>query len=238
MLGKESNKSKQLKSFGDPVWEDLFHSRGWGKYPSEEAIRFVMYAKKKISQNTLRALDLGCGKGAISWFLRKEGISEVVALDGSPSGLDAIFEVANGFGITNGIVKVLGDITCPASFVGEGERFDIIIDHYSLCSNNYTLVSEAFKNILSLLNPSGYFLTCWFGQKTTGFKTGELIDDHFTYIPSKGVLVDLGPVTFLTNIQIKHLLESAGFSVPFQESVFQYRGEDAVEKIISYACLS
>ena len=29
-----------MSNFGDPIWENLFSTRDWGKYPSEEVIKF------------------------------------------------------------------------------------------------------------------------------------------------------------------------------------------------------
>ena len=92
------------KTFGDKIYEKQFSTIGWGKYPSEEVIRFFMYAKNRINHELI-ALDIGCGIGSCSWFMAKEG-AIVTAMDGSPSGLDMINEVSRNFGITENCEKI------------------------------------------------------------------------------------------------------------------------------------
>ena len=50
--------------YGDKIYEKQFSVREWGKYPSEEVIRFFMRAKEKLNPTEIQALDLGCGIGA------------------------------------------------------------------------------------------------------------------------------------------------------------------------------
>ncbi|MDP2859930.1 MAG: class I SAM-dependent methyltransferase, partial [Bacillota bacterium] len=60
----------------DPLlWETIFDSRGWGRYPAEDLIRFVAReAFTAKDRSALKALELGCGPGGNLWFLANEGI--------------------------------------------------------------------------------------------------------------------------------------------------------------------
>jgi hypothetical protein len=57
----------------DPVWENIFSSIPWGKYPPEELIRFVarnFYAA--LQRNRIKLLEMGCGPGANLWYMARE----------------------------------------------------------------------------------------------------------------------------------------------------------------------
>jgi precorrin-6B methylase 2 len=111
--------------FGDPVWENIFSSRPWGKYPPEETIRFFLRAKEKINRKPIYVLDIGCGVGASSWMMAKEG-GKVTAFDGAPSGLSLVNINAKEFGVLDEIETVLGDITIPSVYLTQ--IFDIMVD--------------------------------------------------------------------------------------------------------------
>jgi hypothetical protein len=71
----------------DPVWDRIFSSRSWGRYPAEELIRFVAREAFSVAdRSTLKGLELGCGPGANLWFLANEGIP-FDAIDGSKSAV-------------------------------------------------------------------------------------------------------------------------------------------------------
>src|SRR5690349_11778017 len=71
----------------DPIWETVFKSQEWGKYPPEQVIRFVarnFYAAR--DRKSVRILDLGCGTGACAWYMAREGFS-VSGIDGSETAV-------------------------------------------------------------------------------------------------------------------------------------------------------
>ena len=75
-----------MKSF-DNEWEKIHASQEWGKYPSENVIRFIArnyYSKDRLKT---RILDFGCGAGSNTWYLAKEGF-DVYAFDGSVSAVE------------------------------------------------------------------------------------------------------------------------------------------------------
>src|SRR5262249_5535955 len=71
----------------DRTWEEIFRSRTWGRYPSEDAVRLVARQFFRApDRRQVSCLDLGCGGGNHTWFLAREGFS-VTAVDGSESAV-------------------------------------------------------------------------------------------------------------------------------------------------------
>lgn len=66
----------------DPIWEEVFHSQEWGKYPGESLIRFIARNFYKRNRKEVRILEIGCGTGANIWYLCREGFS-AYGIDGS-----------------------------------------------------------------------------------------------------------------------------------------------------------
>ncbi len=63
-------------------WESVFQTQEWGKYPPEYLIRLVARHFYKIPDRSTPAfLDLGCGSGTNSWFLCREGFSNLSIID-------------------------------------------------------------------------------------------------------------------------------------------------------------
>lgn len=221
-----------MKVFGESVWESLFSQRSWGKYPSEEAIRFFVRAVRNLDRAEVDVLDLGCGEGALAWFFRREGASQVVAMDGSPSGLKNVPVLARSFGVTNGIRTLHGDITDPESVLKE--KFDIIVDHYSLCANPAGAIAQAFGQCYRLLRDGGHFMTAGFGPTTTGMNSGEKFGDSTFRDLTTGPLANRGLVTLLSAKQKGSLLKEAGFDVYADEVIRIERDGDQTEKVICY----
>ncbi|OGV48841.1 MAG: hypothetical protein A2017_14270 [Lentisphaerae bacterium GWF2_44_16] len=213
--------------YGDPIWEKLFSSRSWGKYPSEEAIRFFMYVKKRLGKESPRALDIGCGRGAISWFMAKNG-AEVSSIDGAPSALKDVNSIFREFNVDSTPETVLGDITNPAKFLSG--KFDIMIDHYSICHNHREKVINAFSEYSGLMDKGGFIMTCGFGSKTTDFGNGmHIAGDSFTNSPNG----ENGTITFFTRDELDSVLEKSGFSIEYHENILMDRNGAIIEKMIT-----
>src|SRR5271156_1950170 len=72
----------------DPIWEDIFCSKSWGRYPPEHIIRFIARTFSGVrDRSTIRLLEIGCGPGANIWFMAREGFS-VCGIDGSATAID------------------------------------------------------------------------------------------------------------------------------------------------------
>lgn len=222
-----------MTQYGNKIWEELFSTDGWGKYPPEEVIRFFMTTRKKINKTIIKALDIGSGMGACSWFMRKEG-AEVTAIDGAPSGIKNVPILAKDFGIQNDFKLILGDITKPKNFIGNEFKFDILLDNYSLYSNQEEKIISALEEYYNILTEGGgYFLMNCFGEKTSGFGTGKQLSEHTWSDISQGGLHNRGVVTWFTRERLNKIFTKIGFTVNYYENILLDRNGIMVEKHIT-----
>lgn len=71
----------------DPIWEQVFSSREWGKYPPEHVVRFVARNFYGLpNRAVVRLLEIGCGPGTNVSFMTREGFS-TSGIDGSPTAI-------------------------------------------------------------------------------------------------------------------------------------------------------
>ncbi len=222
-----------MLQFGNKIWEELHSARTWGKYPPEEVIRSFFFAKKKLNMADLKALDIGCGIGACSWFLRKE-CDEVTAFDGSPSGLKNVPDLAKEFNVNENITLLLGDIIKPLEYINS--EFDIILDNYSLYANPEEEIINALEGYYEISSDAGCFLLNCFGERTTGFRTGKQLSDHTWTDITEGNLQDRGVVTWFTRDRLNNIFNNIGFSVSYYENILENRNGVLIEKHIT--CLT
>ncbi len=190
----------------DKIWEEIHGNMAWGKYPSEHVIRFVARNYYKVAdRSSVRILDFGCGQGAHTWFLAREGF-DTYAFDGSESaikkagirlkedGLSARLKVADAV-----------NLDYPDDF------FDAVIDNVCIYCNRMADIEKMYRDIFRMLKPGGRLLTVCFGEELDGYRTGEEVEPHTFVNIREGVLVDRGLSHIYTRKEMKELLEKTGF---------------------------
>ncbi len=134
----------------DPVWEDIYASREWGKYPPEELIRFIARTFYAVPDHKdIRILDLGCGSGAATWYVAREGFS-AFGIDGSPSAISRARERFNQDGLSG--TFTVGDMVAlpyPSGF------FDAVIDICAIQHNTLNHAHSILQEVLRVLKPGG-----------------------------------------------------------------------------------
>jgi len=76
----------------DKTWDNVFLKKEWGKYPPEELIRFIARNFYEVkNRKKVRILDMGCGTGAATWYLAREGFS-IFGIDGSKTAIKIVKE--------------------------------------------------------------------------------------------------------------------------------------------------
>lgn len=193
------------------VWEEVFSSRPWGKYPGEDLIRFVAKNFYKVEDRaSVKILEVGCGTGANLWYLAREGFS-VFGIDGSPSGVDITMKRLNAeIPDWNGEVLQGDIIKLPYT----DNFFDGVIDIEALCCNDWDSTKRIIQEIWRVLKPNGKFFSRTFANGCWGDETGKRLSKDCWDV-SEGPMLGLGLVRFLHKNEIEDLY--APFSIDSTE---------------------
>ena len=187
----------------DNVWEKIFSTQAWGKYPAEPLIRFVARNFYDKHRPSVKILELGCGPGANCWYLAREGFS-FIGIDGSNSAVQQAKERLNVEvpGWDNRGEILLGDIT--ATDIGH-EEFDAIIDNECVYCLPFVKSQQVYANAYRALKPKGKIFVRTFSTETWGYGTGQKIEDCM-YECSVGPLANKGGSRFTEKQHIQSLL--------------------------------
>jgi ubiquinone/menaquinone biosynthesis C-methylase UbiE len=146
----------------DTRWEDIFTKQKWGKYPCEEVIRFIARNFfKEPKREKIKILDLGCGGGATSWFLAREGF-DCYGIDGSSSAIKQCKELLKQDNL-NAKFQV-GDFQ-KLDF--SNDYFDAVCDLNSIQHNDISSIKKIYSEINRVLKPGGPFFSMCLNNSTT-----------------------------------------------------------------------
>ncbi|HYN44748.1 MAG TPA: class I SAM-dependent methyltransferase [Candidatus Limnocylindrales bacterium] len=145
----------------DSTWEMVFQTQEWGKYPSEELVRFIARNFYKVpDRKKIKMLDIGCGTGASTWYLSREGFS-AYGIDGSETAIKIAkerFKNENLEGEFN-----VGDfikLDYPTNF------FDCVIDVVALQHNAPECLKVILDEIFRVLKPNGKIFSIVLSNKS------------------------------------------------------------------------
>lgn len=189
----------------DNMWEKIHESQGWGGYPSEHVIRFVARNYYSADRGNIRILDFGCGQGAHTWYLAREGF-DTYAFDGSESAVKKAKErmkqerLKASFVVTDGL-------SLPYS----SNYFDAVIDNVCIYANRMENIRAMYKRVMGILKPGGKLLTVCFGEDLDGYESGDEIEPGTFKNIKDGVLADRGLSHIYRKDEIIGLLKETGF---------------------------
>lgn len=195
-----------MKTF-DYRWEEVHKNREWGRYPSEDIIRFVARNYYKMDRKKIKILDVGCGQGANTWYIAREGF-DTYAFDGAKSAVDKARKNLSE-------EKLKAEISvADASDTGYNNNFfDCIIDGAVIYANTLDGIKSILKEMYRILKIDGkLFSTGLFNRKTTGYGTGEIIEKNTERNLKTGTLQELGTVHFFDKEEIINIWRECGFA--------------------------
>lgn len=186
----------------DDVWERVFTSQEWGKYPGEDVIRFIARNFYQLEdRRSVKILEIGSGPGANLWFLAREGF-DVYAIEGSLSGV----EQAKAR-LDKELPGWRGEVLCGdfSSLPYDSETFDAVIDVEAVTCNPFAESVAIYKEVHRVLKPGGKLYSRTFAKGTLGDETGEKIS-HNCYLTDTGPMAGKGPTRFTADDEIAQLL--------------------------------
>ncbi len=207
MEGKSHDRrdGESMKSFSEE-WEKIHSTQEWGKYPSEQVIRFVARNYYNLDREQIEILDFGCGGGAHTWFLAREGF-DVYAFDGSKSAVEKSkkYLEKEGFSEVHFSVQDGVDIGYDRDF------FDCVIDSACVYANEIQAIKKMYENIYRVLKKGGKLYSSGFGRNTDGYGKGVLLEEG-TYIDiTEGVLSGRAVAHFYLQEEMETILNRIGF---------------------------
>jgi SAM-dependent methyltransferase len=186
----------------DSVWEQVFAGGAWGKYPPEPAIRAIMRAfGARTDRRAVRVLDLGCGPGANTWFLAREGFT-VAGIDGSPTAIEQNRARLRSENL-DAELRV-GDFTERLPW--DDGAFDAVLDNASLYANPASRIAAAVNEVHRVLKPGGRLISVSFTDRTWGYGSGKPGPEPGCFVDlDVGPLAHKGLVQFLGRTDLERV---------------------------------
>ena len=198
----------------NPIWEEIFSSQEWGKYPGEPLIRFVAKNFYKLNRSEVKILELGCGPGANLWFCAREGFN-VFGIDGSKKAIEICIrrldqEVSGWKGEI-----VSGSVT---NLPFKDLFFDAVIDNQCISCLDFDNAMKAYDETNRVLKKNGKLFLRTFASGSHGDQTGKKISKD-TWLTEEGRTSGKGPIRFTKYEDLEVLLPREKFKIQSIEMI-------------------
>jgi SAM-dependent methyltransferase len=184
----------------DPVWEEIFKRREWGKYPPEHLVRFIaLNFGRAADRGSVRLLEIGCGPGANVWFMAREGFA-VSGIDGSATAIQKASQRLAREGLSADLR--VGDF---AELPWPDGHFDGVVEIVSLYANPWNSIRRALREVHRVLKSGALFLSSFFTDRTWGYGQGNMIETDGFINLREGPLAGAGFCLFLKRARVADL---------------------------------
>lgn len=188
------------------LWENIYSSRDWGKYPPIPVIQFIArnYYSESNRQN-IKILEVGSGTGSNLWYCAREGFS-VIALEGSTTAIKKMETRFEEEGLSEKLLKShAGDYYHTLDLI-EDDSIDAIIDVESLYLNEFNRTKEIVEKCFRKLRKEGRMLSITFAEGTWGLaQSAEYEVDYHMVEPDEGPLRGKGNSRYTSKSDIYSL---------------------------------
>lgn len=210
------------------IWEMIHKEKDWGKYPSENIIRFIAQNYYSVlKRDKVKILEIGCGVGCNLWFCAKEGF-EVHGIDISKTAIKKCYNRLNEeISCWTGEMTV-GDLS---SINYADNFFDAIIDNECLSCIGYNQTKIVLSEVHRVLKFGGKLISVAFATSSKiHVSESELSNKKVS--PLIGPLSNNGTVRLIDEIDINNLY-GAFFKVDNYE-VVQRTTDNRENNVVEY----
>jgi SAM-dependent methyltransferase len=203
----------------NPVWDQIYRKQAWGKYPPEALIRFIARHYYQAPQRSdIRILDLGCGFGAATCYLCREGF-QVTSIDGSDAAVGLLKKRLKDEQLT---ARVLCHDLSHLPF--DDDTFHCAVDLQCLMCNGRQNTARIVMEIWRVIKPFGRLFSytprtgCW------GDGIGTHIEKHTFADAQEGPFANMGVVRFTAEQEFQTLYQ------PFELESLEYAEHSVLER--------
>lgn len=221
-------KVEQKKSF-DENWEITHSTKEWGQYPTEHIIRFVARNYYRVEDRSkIKILDFGCGAGAHTWYLAREGF-DTYAFDGSESAIERVrkkLKIEGGYQADLRVRDAL-QLDYPKDF------FDAVIDNVCIFNHLVEYIDMMYTEVYEILKTGGKFISVCFGKNTQGYGTGKELEPGTYSELESGMLAGRTNIHFFDKEELQKALEKVGFSEVLVDTINYTDNGNKVELLVA-----
>ena len=185
----------------DTVWEDIYQ-RGeqLNLYPYDSIVAFMMRRfARRLSTETIRVLEIGCGAGNNLWFAARQGFV-VSGLDASDSAI-AFAKERFAKDQLKGEFKVGSFTDLP----WEAAEFDVVLDRAASTNVGIEIARGVVAEVGRVLKPGGVFYSEVFSDQASS--RGDKLEDG-VLANIRGPYANAGQIYFYSKSELEDMYQA------------------------------